>query len=74
MTGVNVILVKAGILMYPKKENVNKQGIVNSEKMLVGDKKSAKMLPALSKKENQGLGSLYWSEVWGLRSSVLEEG
>lgn len=41
-------------------------GIVSSEEMLVSEKLSSKMLPALSKKENQGLGDvitwdhLYW--------------
>lgn len=47
-----MILVKAGILTYPRKENVNKQGTVNSEEMLVSDKKTDKMLPVLFKKQN----------------------
>lgn len=53
-----MILVKAGILTYPRKENVNKQGTVNSEEMLVSDKKTDKMLPVLFKKQNQGLGDV----------------
>lgn len=35
-----MILVKARILAYVRKENVNKQGTVSSEEMLVSEKQS----------------------------------
>lgn len=66
MTGANAVLVKAVILAYPRKENVNKQSAGSHEDVLVKEKQRAKMLPASPKKENQGLGHripcdvLYW--------------
>lgn len=66
MTGANAVLVKAVILAYLRKENVNKQGTGSHEDVVGKEKQRAKMLPAPPKKENRGLGhripcdDLYW--------------